>query len=89
MANIFGYFCSVRAVVAESAITAQSNAVNLIIRCGEDEMVGTCGDFSHIIESFNIIRDSKVLVNLSTPPKSGFAPGEQFPCRGKRSLDGF
>lgn len=62
MTNIFGYFCVGSAVVAESAITAKSNAVNLIIRCGEDEMVGTCGYFSHIIESFNIIRDSKVLV---------------------------
>ncbi len=76
MTNILGYFCVVNTVVTESAITAQSNAVNLIIRCGEEEMVGACGYFSHIIESFNIIRNSKVLVDFSTPPKSGFAPGE-------------
>lgn len=89
MTNIFGHFCGVGAVVAEPAVTAQSNAVHLIIRCGEEEMVGTCGYFSHIIESFNIIRDSNLLVDFSTPPKSGFAPGQQFPCRGKRSRDGF
>lgn len=76
MINIFRYFCVINTVVAQPSIAAQSNAVNLIIRCGEKHVVGTCGYFSNIIESFNIIRDSKVFVDFSTPPKSGFAPGE-------------